>query len=325
MGRQNPVLGVEISGTGSGLPRTAWTNQELIDLYKIKNTSDEWIRENVGIEQRYICEPEKILSRWLLTLAGKRWRPQVLHRQHGLTKFLATTTSVTYLRVPGAHTAIQNSLVEAGYEIPDSDERNTACTGFMSALLDAYRYFAVDGIDRALVIGSDTLSRLTNYKDRSTGILFADGAGAAVLERTDRGAGLLGWSQGVDGSKESILFCKPRGTIQMEGPKVFEEAVRAMETAGRVAMEMAGVEPEEIELTIPHQANIRIIRVAAKKLRLPMENVVVTINKHANTSSGSIPLAFDEARRAGRIPRNSLLHLNGFGAGITKGAAIVRF
>jgi 3-oxoacyl-[acyl-carrier-protein] synthase-3 len=195
MATQTPVRGVEIIGRGGiALPRLSVTNQELIDRYDL-DSSDEWIRQKVGIERRHIIGPDESLVTLGVeaghqALIGAGIEPPV-----DMDKlFLATSTSGTYREIPGAHPSIHRGLVERGYTFRSSGETNSACTGFVTALLDAYRYFAVDGIHNALVIGSDTLSKKTNYRDRSTGILFGDGAGAVVLQRNEQStSGLVGW------------------------------------------------------------------------------------------------------------------------------------
>jgi 3-oxoacyl-[acyl-carrier-protein] synthase-3 len=189
-------------------------------------------------------------------------------------------------------------LGELGYCIRHSEETNTACTSFVTALLNSYRNFAVDGIQRAVVVGSDTLSMITDYSDRSTGILFGDGAGAVVMEQDAQSdSGLLGWSQSTNGELEDILYCEPGGYFQMDGPAVFKHAVSAVVSSSRDALQHAGTDPEEIKLMIPHQANVRIMEAASRRLGIGMDRFAVTIDRHGNTSSASIPMALTDVLR----------------------------
>ncbi|HXY17943.1 MAG TPA: beta-ketoacyl-ACP synthase 3 [Candidatus Nitrosopolaris sp.] len=323
MANQTPVLGVEIAGWGGALPAESLTNDELIARYSL-DSSDAWIRERTGIERRSICsEDENLVA--LATDAGRRALEST-----GLTPprtidklFLGSTTP--YRDVPGSHPAITRALGELGYSFTSSKESNTACTGFVTSLLDGYRSFAVDGIDSALVIGADTLSSITDYTDRSTAILFADGAGAVAMQRTDRDSGLLGWHEETDGTVEEILFCERGGSIQMDGQEVFKRAVKVMIKAGEIALEKSETDVEALALTVPHQANLRIIELAGRKLGIPLHRMAVTINKHGNTSSASIPLALAEAADAGRIARGAKIMMVGFGAGMTAAAAVIEW
>ena len=321
MAKQSPVLGVEITGWGSALPQESFTNDELIDRFGLDST-DEWIKERTGIESRYISdENENVVSlaveagREALDMAGVN-RPYLVDKL-----ILATTTS--YRTVPGSHPAIHRKLEIAGGA---SSELNTACTGFVTALIDGYRHFPVDGADRMMVIGADTLSKITDYSERGTAILFGDGAGAVVLERGRNQSGLLGWAEAVDGEAEDLLYCElgEREYIHMDGQEVFKRATRVMTEMGEKALDSAGVEVNEIALVVPHQANKRIIDYAGKKLGIDEGRMMVTIGKHGNTSSASIPLALVEAIKAGRLSRGDQMLLVGFGAGMTAAAAVIR-
>lgn len=320
---QVPVLGVEITGWGAALPVRSVSNDELIARYDLES-SDEWIRERTGIESRHLCgEDENVM-----TLAVQAARLAI--EKAGITPptkidklFLGTTTP--HLTVPGTHPSIQAELHDLGYEITSSKESNTACTGFVTSLLESYRNFKVDGIDRSLVIGADALWSITDEHDRNTAVLFADGAGAVMLERTNSESGLLGWHEETDGSAVDILYCEPGKKIQMNGREVFKRAVQAMVRAGQIALENSGVKVEDIKLAVPHQANTRIIDSASKRLGLDMNKVMITLNKHGNTSSASIPLALTEALDAGRVERGDKILLVGFGAGMTAASAVVEW
>lgn len=243
---------------------------------------------------------------------------------------LATTTSL--FKVPGTHQDILEGLpIVGGYSRPEasSKEVQTACTGFVTALLEGYRGFPVDGDEMDLIIGADTLSTIVDPEDRGTVILFADGAGAATLRRNNRrrDAGLLGWYEETDGSARPDLYCELGDAkyVQMDGREVFKRATRIMVKAGKIALERARVSIDEIDLVIPHQANIRIIDFAAERLGVKPDRVVTTIDHHGNTSSGSIPLALAETVNAGRINRGDKILLVGFGAGMTAAAAVIKW
>ncbi|HXR49884.1 MAG TPA: beta-ketoacyl-ACP synthase 3 [Verrucomicrobiae bacterium] len=325
MANHRPVLGVEVTGWGMALPRSSYTNDELIAQYGL-DSDNEWIRTRTGIESRYIAEADETV----VTLGAKAGRLAL--ESAGLAPpaaidylFLGSTTSPTYSTVPGSHPAIVKQLGEQGYDIQASEETNTACTSFVTALLNSYRQFAVDGIERALVIGADKLSAITEYRDRSTSILFADGAGAVVMEKTERRSGLLGWSQETKGSLDTLLSSPPGGTLQMEGPEVFKHAVSFMVEHARNALQEAETDTDEIALVVPHQANVRIIEAANRRLGIDMDKTAVSIGHFGNTSSASIPLALTEALHAGRLVRGEKALLVGFGAGMTVAAAVIEW
>lgn len=322
MPNQTPVLGVEIRGWGSAVPQESLTNDELIERFGL-NSTDEWIKERTGIESRYISgENENVVSLAVkagheaLEIAGVS-RPYLVDKL-----ILATTTS--YRAVPGSHPAIHREL---GIADGASCELNTACTGFVTALIDGYRHFPIDGVDRMLVIGADTLSRITDYSDRGTAILFGDGAGAVVLERGRDKSGLLGWAEAVDGDAEELLYCElgDQEYIRMDGREVFRRATKVMIDVGEKALDNAGVDVEEIALVVPHQANKRIINYAGKKLGIDEDRMIVTVDKHGNTSSASIPLALVEAINAGRLTQGDKILLVGFGAGMTAAASVIEW
>ena len=322
MANQTPVLGVEIRGWGSAFPQESLTNDELIERFGLDST-DEWIKERTGIESRYISgENENVVS--LSVEAGHRALEMAgVSRPYLVDKLiLATTTS--YRKVPGSHPAIHRELGIAGGA---SSELNTACTGFVTALIDGYRHFPVDGVDRMMVIGADTLSRITDSSDRGTAILFGDGAGAVILERGRKESGLLGWAEAVDGEAEELLYCElgEQEYIRMDGREVFRRAIKVMTDMGELALDNAGLDVKEIALVVPHQANKRITDYAGKKLGVDEDRIMVSIDKHGNTSSASIPLALVEAINAGRLTHGDKILLVGFGAGMTAAAAVVRW
>jgi 3-oxoacyl-[acyl-carrier-protein] synthase III len=215
-----------------------------------------------------------------------------------------------------------------------------ACSGFLNALAVADSFIKVGKIDNALVVGSDTLSRLLNWEDRATCILFGDGAGAVVLRATENGSGVLSTKLRTDGAYVKTLYVPAGGslkpatpdtvrrnehTITMNGKEVFKIAVRSMEEISRAALAEAGVEINQVSLVVPHQANRRIIVALAERLGVTMEKVVVNVDKYGNTSAASIPVALDEAKRQGRIKPGDIVLLNAFGGGFSWGAAVVKF
>lgn len=319
---QTPVLGVEISGWGSDLPKESVSNKKLIEQYNL-DSSDEWIVERTGIHSRHICDETENLVTLAVGAARKALEVADVRKPYEVDKLLLATTT-SYRKVPGSHPAIHHELGIAGGA---SCEINTACTGFVTALIDGYRHFPVDGAERVIVIGADTLSCITDYTDRGTGILLADGAGAVVLERGRERSALLGWAESVDGAAEDLLYCElgDQSYIQMKGSDIFKRATKVMVEVGRLAMERAGVAIEDVELIVPHQANERIIEYATNKLGADMDHVAVSIGEHGNTSSASIPLAFVEAINAGRVERGDKILLVGFGAGMTAAAAVIEW
>jgi 3-oxoacyl-[acyl-carrier-protein] synthase-3 len=230
---------------------------------------------------------------------------------------LATTTPDQ--QVPGSSATVQDDLgLRCG-----AFDINAACSGFVYSLVTAHA-FVNTGLSRVLVVGSDTLSRFTDWTDRGTAILFADGAGAVVVEASEEKT-LLGWNLGADGSARRILDCDIGGLIHMDGREVFRRAVRAMVNSAEHALADAGVEGRDISWLLPHQANIRIIESAADKLGIPMERTVNVMRYTGNTSAASIPLALDAAASDGRIEPGDLLLLSGFGAGMTWASAVLRW
>lgn len=305
------ATGAVISGWGTALPEKVITNAELAATM---DTSDEWIRSRTGIEERRVGGSTAGLSvesgRQALEMAGlDPSRIDVL--------VLATTTPDKQW---GTASQVQNELGLSCGAI----EVNAACSGFVYALVQAYGMIAM-GADRALVIGTDTLSRITDWNDRGTAPLFADGSGAVVLESVEGPGQLLGWDLDADGSLLPILWADVGGTIKMEGKEVFRRAVRLMVDSAEKAMAHAGVVADELALVVPHQANIRIIQAACERLGVPAERAASVIHRTGNTSSASIPLALADALDAGRVDHGDLVLLVGFGGGMTAASCVLRW
>ena len=302
-----------IKGMGSALPEQVLTNA---DLEKLADTNDEWIVERTGIRERRIGGMTSTLS----VEAGRLALERSGVDPASIELLVLATTTPDQL-VPATASVVQDQL---GLRCGAFDV-NAACSGFTYGLVAAQGMIGM-GVGNILVIGCDTLSRITDYTERGTGILFADGAGAVVVAAEDRPApALLGWDLGSDGSAAGILYADLGSTLVMDGKEVFRRAVRVMVDSATKTLDMAGVTTDDIALVVPHQANIRIISSAMGRLGLPMERASINLDRVGNTSSGSIPMALDEAHRDGRITPGDLVLLVGFGAGMTWASALLRW
>jgi 3-oxoacyl-[acyl-carrier-protein] synthase-3 len=287
------------------------TNHELAETM---DTSDEWIVARTGIRERRIGGTTVGLSiesgRAALEMSG-------LDPSEIDAVVLATTTPD---RQWGNAALVQHELgLRCG-----AFDINAACSGFVYGLVNAHGLIAM-GADKVLVIGTDTLSRITDWDDRATAPLFADGSGAVVIESVPRGGQLLGWDLDADGSLGPLLWADVGGFIHMEGKEVFRRAVRIMVDSATKSMEHAGVTADEIALMVPHQANIRIIQAACDRLGIEIERAAVVIDRTGNTSSASIPLALADALETGRVSNGDLVLLVGFGGGMTAASAILKW
>ena len=306
------VRGAVITGWGTALPEKILTNHDLEQMF---DTSHEWIVERTGIHERRVGGTTVGLSvesgRAALHMSGVD--PAAID-----ALVLATTTPDRL--VPGSSAAVQNELgLRCGaYDV------NAACSGFVYALVQGHGMIAM-GAKKVLVIGTDTLARFTDWTDRNTAVLFADGSGAVVLEAVAGDGQLLAWDLDADGSAERFLYSEHGGFIQMEGKEVFRRAVRIMVDSGEKSMRHAGVTADDVALVVPHQANIRIIEAACERLGIPMERAATVLHRTGNTSSASIPLALADALDAGRVKKGDLILLVGFGAGMTAASAIIRW
>lgn len=306
------VRGARFTGWGTALGHKTVTND---DLAATMDTNDEWIRERTGIHRRHIggstAELSTASGRAALAMSGVA--PESID-----ALVLATTTPDR--TVPATSATIQNAL---GLRCGAFDV-NAACSGFVYALVNAHGLIAM-GAERVLLIGTDTLARITDWSDRNTAVLFADGSGAAVLEATGGPGHLLGWDLDADGSAEDLLYCDLGGYIHMDGKEVFRRAVRIMVDSATKSMEAAGVSADQLSLVVPHQANIRIISAACDRLGVPMDKAAIVIHETGNTSSASIPLALFDAADNGRVKDGDLVLMVGFGAGMTAASAVVRW
>jgi 3-oxoacyl-[acyl-carrier-protein] synthase-3 len=309
--------GARFTGWGLSLPDKVITNDE---LSKTMETSDEWIRERTGIHRRHVGGSTMSLSvesaRKAMTMAGLQ--PSDID-----ALVLATTTPDRQVPATSAAVAREVGLSCGAFDI------NAACSGFVYGLAVAHGLIAI-GSQKVLLVGTDTLSRITDWTDRNTAVLFADGSGAAVLEAVDGPGHLLAWDIDADGSAEDLLYAEIGGNIQMDGKEVFRRAVRIMVDSAQKSLAIAGVNPDDIALVVPHQANTRIIDAACDRLGIPAERTAVVLHETGNTSSASIPLALFDAATDGAMSGRSLrdgdlVLMVGFGAGMTAASAIIRW
>lgn len=318
-----------IAGTGSYLPEKVLTNA---DLEKMVDTTDEWIRTRTGIERRHIAGPNETSS----SLAEHAARRAL--RSAGLTAedvdFIVVGTTTPDRVFPNTGTLLQDRL---GIHGCPAFALETACSGFVYALSVADKYVRFGESKCALVVGTECLSRIVDWTDRATCVLFGDGAGAVVLTPSVE-PGIVATHLHSDGRYKDLLYFPygpsegfdklKRGEpakLSMEGNDVFKVAVRTLSRLVDETLAKNGIDKHQIDWLVPHQANLRIIRSAADKLDLPMEKVIVTVQEHGNTSAASIPLALDAAVRDGRIHRGQLLLMETFGGGFTWGSALARF
>jgi 3-oxoacyl-[acyl-carrier-protein] synthase-3 len=319
-----------IAGTGSALPRRCVTNAELAETM---DTSDEWIVERTGIRARYVAAPDETTAtlgaeaaRRALDAAG------IAAGDVGLIVLATATPDQTF---PASATKVQHLL---GIDDCVAFDVQAVCSGFLYALTVAESMMRTGGFAHALVIGSETFSRILDWEDRGTAVLFGDGAGAVVLSAEDGPAdtatahGILATRLHADGRHNALLYVDGGpsttgtvGKLRMKGREVFRHAVVNLASVLNEVLAAVDLTSADIDWLIPHQANIRILEATARKLGLAAERVVITVDRHANTSAASVPLALDEAVRDGRIRRGQLLVLEAMGGGFTWGAAVVRF
>ena len=333
-----------ITGTGSYLPPRRLSNHDMVALLAARGieTSDEWIVERTGIRARHYADDGVNASD--LALAACQQALLAAGRQVGDIDLIIVATSTPDMVFPSTAAILQHKLTEAalaqgqpGAAGGAAFDVQAVCSGFIYALTVADAMIRAGAAQRALVVGAEVFSRLLDFNDRTTCVLFGDGAGAVVLEAVEhdgQGPGVLASDIHADGRHSGIL-CVP-GTVsggqvlgdpllKMDGQAVFKLAVGLLEDAARAALAKAGKQDADIDWLIPHQANIRIMQSTARKLKLSMDKVVVTVHEHGNTSAASIPLALDHAVRQGQVQPGQLLMLEGVGGGFTWGAVLLRF
>jgi len=318
-----------IAGTGSYLPEKVVTND---DLAKVVDTSDEWIRSRTGIRERRVAAEGQTTSDLGYQAALKAMEAAGVSADD--IDLIVVGTTTPDLIFPSVACLIQQKLGVRGCPAFDV---NAACSGFVFALSVGDQYVRSGAAKTVLVVGAETLTRMVDWTDRTTCVLFGDGAGAVVL-KADSETGILATHLHADGSKKELLW-NPVGVssgfeadapnvgvrIVMAGNEVFKHAVKALDSVVDETLEANGLDKRDLDWLIPHQANLRIIEATAKRLDMPMERVIVTVDRHGNTSAGSVPLALDEAVRSGRVQRGQLVLLEAFGGGFTWGSALLRY
>jgi 3-oxoacyl-[acyl-carrier-protein] synthase-3 len=324
------VIYSRIAGTGSFLPEKVCTNA---DLEKIMDTSDEWIRGRTGIRERRVSSEGETTSAMAVQAAGRAI--EAAGADPGEIDLLVFGTTTPDLIFPSTACLIQKQL-----GLPDCGamDVNAACSGFIYAMSIADKYIRCGDARKVLVCGSETLTSMVNWNKRETAVLFGDGAGAVVLEASEEAGimsthihangnygDLLNTEVGVSRGFDKLRENDNRAEIQMKGNEVFKVAVRTLHRIVDETLEANDLDKSELDWLIPHQANLRIISATARMLSMSMDQVVVTVDRHGNTSAASVPLALDEAVRDGRIKRGDLLLLEAFGGGFTWGSALVRY
>ncbi len=325
IGAAREGLDISITGLGSRVPDRVVSNDELAQYV---DTSNEWILERTGIRERRMAAKEEALSdialpacRDALAQAGVDGRDVDL---------LIVATVTPDMAFPSTGAILANKLGAADAAAYDL---SAGCTGFMYALAQAYGMLAAGLAKRALVVGGDLLSRILDWNDRATLVLFGDGAGAVVLEAVPE-RGFLGFELGADGGggenlwlpgSGSRIFDHPERFVKMNGREVFKFATRILVQSAQALLERCGVAIEDVDVYVPHQANMRIIDHATKKLGVPSDRVVINVDRYGNTSSGSIPIALADAAREGRLQPGKLVLMTGMGAGLTWGSALLRW
>ena len=319
-----------IAGTGSYLPERRLTNADLAAELAARGveTSDDWIVERTGIRARHFAAPDQSASD--LALVAARRALDAAGRQPADIDLIVVATSTPDMVFPSTAAILQHKLGIVGCPVFDLQ---AVCSGFVYGLTVADSMIRAGNAKRALVIGAEVFSRILDFNDRTTCVLFGDGAGAVVLEASET-PGILATDLHADGSHVGIL-CVPGTvsggqvvgdpTLKMDGQAVFKLAVGVLESSARAVLAKAGLRDADIDWLIPHQANIRIMQGTAKRLKMPLDKLVVTVDQHGNTSAASVPLALDVAVRDGRIQRGDTLMLEGVGGGFTWGAVLLNY
>jgi 3-oxoacyl-[acyl-carrier-protein] synthase III len=326
IGRAQAGCPVTITGLGCHVPEKVVTND---DLSKLVDTSDEWIVTRTGIRERRFASDEEALTD--IALPAARAALESAGVRGSDIDLLIVATVTPDMTFPASAALIADQL---GSHDAAAYDLSAGCTGFMYAVAQAYGMVAAGLVERALVVGGDVLSKLMDPTDRSTLVLFGDGAGAVVLERSHNGAGFLGFELGAEGAggihlwhpgSGSRSFPEGKSFLKMNGREVFKFATRVLVSSGEKLLAECGKTVDDVDLYVPHQANVRIIDHATRKLGFPSEKVVVNVDRYGNTSSGSIPLALADAAADGRLRPGELVLMTGMGAGLTWGSALIEW
>ena len=316
---------VTITGLGCHVPERVVTND---DLAEFVDTSDEWIRERTGIRERRIAAEAEAMSD--IALPAARAALEDARVDPGEVDLVIVATITPDMAFPATAALVANEL---GSSTAAAYDLSAGCTGFMYAVAQAYGMVAAGLSRRALVVGGDVLSRILDWTDRSTVVLFGDGAGAVVLEPSEE-AGFLAFELGADGAGGEHLWLPGSGSrkfedpdefVKMNGREVFKFATRVLVSSAEAVLDRYGASIEDVDVYVPHQANVRIIEHATKKLGIPSDRVVINVDRYGNTSSGSIPLALADAEADGRLQPGKLVLMTGMGAGLTWGSALMRW
>ena len=316
---------ISVTGLGVHVPERVVTNDELATLV---DTSDEWIRERTGIRERRIAADDEALTD--VALPACRRALEMAGVEPSTIDLVVVATVTPDMAFPSSSALLADEL-----GMPDAAayDLSAGCTGFVYAIAQAHAMLAAGLAKRALVVGGDVLSKILDWDDRSTLVLFGDGAGAVVMERVDDG-GFLGFELGADGGGGANLwlpgsgsraFDEPEKYVKMNGREVFKFATRVMVTSAEAILDECGLSIDDVDVYVPHQANVRIIDHAVRKLGVPDGRTVVNVDRYGNTSSGSIPLALADAADDGRLESGKLVLLTGMGAGLTWGSALIRW
>lgn len=326
------MIRAKVIATGSYVPEKVLTN---FDLEKMVDTSDEWIIERTGINQRRIARDDQAASD-LAYEASKAALESAGLKPKDLDLIIVATVTGD-MPLPATACILQHRL---GAKKAAAFDVNAACSGFIYGLSIGDKFIRSGSHKRVLVVGTEILSKFTDWTDRTTCVLFGDGAGAVILERTEEDRGIIETRIHSDGSMWDLLHTPGGGSknppssetirkryhyIKMKGNETFKVAVRTLEDLVVATLKHNKLEPSKLSLLIPHQANRRIIQATAKRLNLPMEKVVMNLNRYGNTSAASIPIALDEAFRAGRIKKDDYILLEAFGGGLTWGSALIKW
>ena len=316
-----------IVGTGRYLPEKIMTNA---DLEKIVDTTDEWIRTRTGVERRHVCAEDQTTSDMCIE-AAKVAMDDAGVKPEDIDMVIAGTTTPDLI-FPNIATIIQHKL---GIPACTAFSLEAACTGFIYALTTADKFIKAGEAKCALVIGAECITKLVDWNDRNTCVLFGDGAGAVILKPSEE-PGIISCHLGADGQYKDLLYYPfgasnnlaaagtDAGRIMMKGNDVFKVAVKKLGQIVSETLEDAGVTKEELDWLVPHQANIRIIQAMAKRLSMPLEKVILTVQDHGNTSAASVPMALDVGIRDGRIKPGQLVLMEAFGGGFTWGSVLIR-
>lgn len=326
------IKSVGIIGIGSYVPERIMTNH---DLEKVVDTSDEWIVERTGIKERRIAGPEIATSDLAVKAAQQAMRNAGVSADEIDLIIVATVTPD--MAFPSVACLVQDQI---GAVNAAAFDLSAGCSGFVYGLTVGSQFVSTGLYKKVLIIGAETLSKILDWTDRNSCVLFGDGAGAAILGEVEEGYGIVGVELGADGSGGDHLKVPAGGSrlpataqtvqdrlhyLQMSGNEVFKFAIKVMGEAALKALQNAGVDYTDVDCLIPHQANMRIIQSAAKRLKVPMEKVVVTLDKYGNTSAASIPMALTETVQLGKIKKGDTIVLVGFGAGLTWAACVIKW